>query len=433
MPLNLNDNDLRDALGRFCRAAAGALCNTPEEAQAAFATGRFRITGGMVFRADRDLSRAQSDVVKRATKLLGSRLGNEKDIENALWASATAILGEDNLDGIPERFRDTVNGAVGIERQVILRNYLVRLADDVQGVTIGNVEIVNTSHLAARIAASYPDLKWEIVAADEPAMTVTESRTFFSMGPSCWVVTQAVASGNAEEEAAWLIDIAMSLFRYSLRDKGPLAPGVGDIEATPASPLPVNLATLTLTGGNLQTGAWSRPGFYSVSKVALEEALQGAILTKAPRILVPRKKTVGERLGQALGWLTRGRRATERAERFLMFFTAIEAILSSDDKSAPVVQTISRYAGVIWSNDVAVRASLAGQVKGLYAARSALVHTGARNISRGDADTIQWIAENICLRVLSETDPELSYQRFQEDMSAASYGLPWPAVAPGGT
>jgi hypothetical protein len=43
-------------------------------------------------------------------------------------------------------------------------------------------------------------------------------------------------------------------------------------------------------------------------------------------------------VGQGLGWLSRGRQAESRTERFLFFFTALEALLSSDDKGDPVTQ-----------------------------------------------------------------------------------------------
>jgi hypothetical protein len=40
----------------------------------------------------------------------------------------------------------------------------------------------------------------------------------------------------------------------------------------------------------------------------------------------PRTIHLAERVGQGLGWLTRGRQAEDRAERLLYFFTAIEAL-----------------------------------------------------------------------------------------------------------
>ena len=47
------------------------------------------------------------------------------------------------------------------------------------------------------------------------------------------------------------------------------------------------------------------------------------------------------------GWMTRGRHAEDRAERFLFFYTAIETLVSTTDKSAPVIQTIARNAASI--------------------------------------------------------------------------------------
>ena len=49
--------------------------------------------------------------------------------------------------------------------------------------------------------------------------------------------------------------------------------------------------------------------------------------------------------------MTRGRQARDRSERLLFFFTAIEALLSGDDKTAPVTQTIARRAATILVDD----------------------------------------------------------------------------------
>ena len=92
----------------------------------------------------------------------------------------------------------------------------------------------------------------------------------------------------------------------------------------------------------------------------------------------------GERGGaprRGLGGLMRGRQTVDRAERFLLLFHGYGGSLSSDDKAAPVVQTIARHAAVILQHDPRKPASCFGII--LYAARSALVHAGRRNVATG--------------------------------------------------
>ena len=140
----------------------------------------------------------------------------------------------------------------------------------------------------------------------------------------------------------------------------------------------------------------------------------------------PPEKSLAERFSQGLGWLTRGRQAKDRAERLLYFFTAIESLLSNDDKTAPVVQNIARQAAVILTNDAPVRAAVASDLKKLYALRSALVHTGSRAVLSTNANDAEILAELLFSRVLSEIDLKQSHAKFIEGLSKASYGQPWP-------
>ena len=143
-------------------------------------------------------------------------------------------------------------------------------------------------------------------------------------------------------------------------------------------------------------------------------------------IFNPAKKSLAERFSQGLGWLARGRQTADRAERFLFFFTAIEALLSSDDKSAPVVQTISRHAATILHTDPLERADFASQLRSLYEFRSALVHSGKRNVSQMQTMEVQRIAEELYKAVMENYPLDSKFNKFQESLSKASYGSSWP-------
>lgn len=141
------------------------------------------------------------------------------------------------------------------------------------------------------------------------------------------------------------------------------------------------------------TGGGKVPPVYDASKkVAAEQ--NAAILFDPP------SKSLALRAAQGLGWLTRGRQMSDRAERLLSFFTALEALLTSNNKSDPVTQTISRHVSVIYTQKFADRMVVYNKVKALYGLRSAVVHAGKRDVLWGDVNTLQSIVEAIFYVVL---------------------------------
>jgi hypothetical protein len=116
-----------------------------------------------------------------------------------------------------------------------------------------------------------------------------------------------------------------------------------------------------------------------------------------------------------------------RAERFLYFFTAVEAIVSSTDKTAPIVQTICRYAATILQVRAEDRSALAKRLASLYEDRSALVHRGKRQVSQSAVDELQNIAEHLYKTVLERGDLGQQINLFHSSLGEASYGLPWPS------
>jgi hypothetical protein len=151
-------------------------------------------------------------------------------------------------------------------------------------------------------------------------------------------------------------------------------------------------------------------------------------ISQAELIFDPPKKSLAERVSQGLGWQTRGRQAEDRAERLLYFFTAVEALLSMDDKTAPVVQTIARHAAVLLTNDNSARAEAAGEVKKLYALRSSLVHAGNRAILWSAANGAQILAESLFDAVLDKVDLKMKHETFCNELANASYGMAWPSA-----
>jgi hypothetical protein len=173
-------------------------------------------------------------------------------------------------------------------------------------------------------------------------------------------------------------------------------------------------------------GKRTTPALYEVNKKLEAAICQPSFIVRAKLVFDPPKGTLAERVSQGLGWLTRGRQSHDRAERLLYNFTAIEALLSSNDKSAPVTQTIARNAAAILTEDVAARAKTAKDIIKLYEFRSSIVHAGSRPVAWTHANVAQNLAEDLFWRVLPSADLSLKYQDFIDQLSFASYGSPWP-------
>lgn len=241
----------------------------------------------------------------------------------------------------------------------------------------------------------------------------------------CWIVKMTSAYENAEEEAKWLVDVMVSLLRLYYVGSFIHFPKLGDVEPHPLKPTETNSLGIKIEGTKAETGGSKMPPAYALN-LATRAGIETPVFEKKADILCsPPPRSVAERVSQGLGWMTRGRQASDRSERLLFFFTAIEALLSSDDKSAPVVQTIARHAAVIVTNDNSTRAAVAANIKSLYGIRSSLVHAGARSVLHANANQAQALAENLFMRVLDNVDLGSRHSAFVQELADASYGSPW--------
>lgn len=168
----------------------------------------------------------------------------------------------------------------------------------------------------------------------------------------------------------------------------------------------------------------------NVDIIRIDDDIHAILMTdpckKYMTIFNAEKGSVGARVAQGLGWMSRGRQTPDRSERLLYFFTAMEALLTNDDKSAPVTQTIARHASVILAKTPGERIKIANEIKKLYGARSSLIHAGKRTVTRRDANMIQSIVESTYLHVMSNVDPLTKFEVLNTALAIASYGGPWP-------
>jgi hypothetical protein len=246
------------------------------------------------------------------------------------------------------------------------------------------------------------------------------------MEPTCWVVEVDAISEHVETEGKWLIDVAVSFLRLLHVQWDGHFPTVGKIEPHPAKAGIYHREGAMFAGPKAQAGGTWVPAWYEIDSAVAATSTEATFVADAALVFSPPSKSLAERISQGLGWPTRGRQAEDRAERLLYFFTAIEALLSNDDKTAPITQTIARHASVMLTNDNQKREQIAARIKALYTVRSALVHSGNRSVSGSAADETQGLAEVLFHIALTKSDLHSSHATFNNGLASASYGTAWP-------
>ncbi|MGQ0698391.1 MAG: hypothetical protein ACT4PZ_09125 [Panacagrimonas sp.] len=318
---------------------------------------------------------------------------------------------------------DQVLAEAGKEYVHIEPNFLIRHGvPDV--ILLGRVRSMRTELLAANTAIKdHKNIHFEV--GGYPSQRYSEDGITFCMPGSVWVVEVAAAKENSAEEAKWLIDVAVSFMRLTIKGWSGVAPGIGQQEANSIYPTIHSQPRLTIDGSTVTGGLGVKYGWYETSAQVSQALTDPALRKRAADLFDPVDKSLAQRVAQGLGWLTRGRQQADRAERLLSFFTALEALLSSDDKSAPITQTISRHVSVICTHNISERIAIFNLIKGLYNVRSAVVHTGQREVLWQDANNLQLYAETVFQLVLAWCDLSMTQECFRQSLADASHGMKW--------
>lgn len=425
------DKELLEICRRFFDVYENCIVRTEEDRRAAFKSSNFSISQTHMVHITRELSRAVSELAEQIAKRLGAVLGSEKRVRDLAFKHASRRASAEvaiPTDTAVKHFLDDVERDVQNLYEYILPNYVVRFGEGVTDLKFGPV----AAKLATSIVEEHnkSDLRdrLEFVAGDHFIHALEVDNQVLSrvqLHRVCWSVQISAAPENVNEEAGWLIDVALSLLRLSYTEIPPFFPGLGDVEDHPWRRQYVGRVGIRRKEGEISVGGWDAPRVYVINKDVYEKVSSKTFQEVTEKVFFPSRKSLAERVAQGLGWLTRGRQAADRSERLLYFFTAIEALLSSDDKSAPLVQNISRHAAVMLSNNNEQRANWASAIKRLYTFRSALVHNGRREVSLWTANKVEHIAEALYIVALRNVDLAIPHAKFSEDLATASYGLPW--------
>jgi hypothetical protein len=421
----MKDKELVDFATKFLDAFAASAKNST--AGTTLEKGRpYALGAGGIVELTEEIIAAQSGFVHRAAKLLKSKAAHEKAISNIATNHAHEfIAAKKKIETAVADMIKAVFEQGNASFEYLAPNYLIRFNPPIKEIKIGRVRALLTEDFSSEWKSRYPDHQVNIVPGAgfslQPGQKIT-----IEMRPICWIVHVDAVAENVEEEGKWLIDVAVSFLRLSHQRWSGHFPQLGDIEPHPARATPLHSEGVKLQGSRVLAGGGRVPPWYEIDAAVVATSQEQKFISQAELIFDPPKKSLAERVSQGLGWLTRGRQAEDRAERLLYFFTAIEALLSTDDKSAPVVQTIARHAAVLLTNDNAARAEVAKDLKNLYSLRSSLVHAGNRSILWSGANGAQVLAEGLFHLVLEKADLKMRHESFSNELAAASYGTPWP-------
>lgn len=421
-----SDADLKKKAEAFFALASEAVCNDVAQFSRLTRQGRFLMYKNIAFDVDASVAGALHELIAKSSKLLGPKIAHEEEISDVAWECAfQSLVGESQTSDekeVTKRFLDELLKHTQRCFQWIAPNHVILFRERVRRLQIGPVEAIAAEELRPELNDK---LSLTTIAGKEFAVIDGDADRVLQLPPVCWRVSVHAAKGHVEEEATWLINIALSLLRLSCPTSA--SSGFGNIEAHPVEEHNFRKhCGLKMWDDNIEIRERTRLGLYEINDATIAISNSPEFLARTQVIFDPSKNSLAERFVSGLGWLSRGRQTADRAERFLFFFTAIEALLSSEDKTSPVVQTIVRYISVILVDDVKMRSQLAKTIKTLYEARSGLVHGGKRNVSILEMNTLQHIAELLYFTVMNKTNLEIKFDQFQTSLSEASYGLVWP-------
>jgi hypothetical protein len=402
-PQEMKDKELKDAATRFLSAFAASAGSTADAVQIRNDRPYVLGSAGTVELTDAIID-AHSRFVNRAARLLKSKAGHEKAISQiAIDHAHDFVTGAKQIESAVSEMIQAVFDRGNASFEYLAPNYLVKLTPTVKEIRVGRVRALRTQDFSSEWKSLHPDHRVSIVPGKGFSLQITPE-IIIQMLPVCWIVKVDAVAENVEEEGKWLIDVAVSFLRLSHRMWAGHFPDIGSIEPHPLRSTLVHKEGVKLKGSKVLAGGSSLPPWYEIDEAVVATSLDKKFVSQAELLCDPPKKSLAERVSQGLGWLTRARQADDRAERLLYFFTAIESLLSTDDKTAPVVQTIARHAAVLLTADNGARAEIAREIKNLYNFRSSLVHAGNRSVLWSGANGAQSLAERLFEVVLEKAD-----------------------------
>lgn len=421
-------NDLASFFLRSSRSVCRSDADVSRAMKDAFSLNSYnRMAQGVVFEIDDKLNDIADGIVQFICKAMGTLAGDEDYVSKALWAQA-AEMHNSNMEVTKtvDTFLSSLENNLNTTRRYIADNCVLLLGPLVNRFDVGPVGVVSGEFIAKELRETSSGRLWNIEVGKPGWNVASSSKPTVGIGTNNWDIKVVAAQAHLAEEAGWLAGVAISLLRLTVGwTLGSFVPRTGQVEPHAFQHLANDRTAITATESGMSIGGRSRAAEYQISPETAALCAESTFKAMTGKVFTPLKNSVGERIRQSLGWQARGRQSEDRAERMLYFFTALEAMLSGRDEGAPVVQTIARNAASVLTDSPDQRARNAKLIRDLYKRRSALVHSGSREVTRRQANTIERVTENVCWCIMDRVDLAQPVDTFQAALHDASYGTAW--------
>lgn len=373
-----------------------------------------------------ELVKASRELSVRAVKIFGPSRIHQKSAEEVARNIAFSSGDAGDVKHIAKAIAVGIGDAAETHHRIIRPNALFRLIADVDEVKIGPVRITKRESIRQDVERQSSKIRISHVGQKNNSLTLTKHGRILTahihFPEFCWDVSVQGMLKGLELQALWFIDVAISFVRLHYKEPRGSFPKLADVEPHPIYPQPSQPHGLRIGPDGPAYGGGVKSPWYELDIDVIDILNSSKVTATAELVFDPESNTLAERMQQALGWLTRARRAQEPAERILLFFTTIESLLSGASKDGPVTETISRYAGVIWSEKPEIRFELYKRLKKHYALRSRIVHNGERSVAQIEVNDIHYIAWTITQIILQRADLTVKHESFIESLKEASFG-----------
>jgi hypothetical protein len=207
---------IRDALKVFLAAADKALCRTDGEVRKTIHSDNgYRMIGGRIWGYSTDLVEAQRSLIRECLSALSASVTSERDLESAMWDAAVAADSEKVREDV---FFKEIESAETVQKTFIGPNRLIRLSSSVSELAIGRVKIISTNSVKSKIEGDHIEIR----LGDREGLQTDGKHAFLEFPPFAWGVALLSSREYAREEAQWNINIAISLVRLALINRGKL-------------------------------------------------------------------------------------------------------------------------------------------------------------------------------------------------------------------
>ncbi|WP_423415660.1 HEPN domain-containing protein [Hyphomicrobium sp. B1] len=419
----LGNQEARESAKNFFADADASRAGTTDEIPSALKAGKsVSIVGGNAFAYDYKVTAQLIALTKQCIKLLGASIAHEKDIQDAAWE----VMKEPGIDA-DDRFKSFAGLLEEALKSTtfITNNYAVRLVEPITSATIGPVRIRMSNDIAAEFAASDVPLR---IVTDGGQGSLKDGKITASLTPICWEVDLRATARRGEYLAKRMVNISLSLIRL-VSLKAPITPGLppyGSTEPDPFVAPQMERAHIRKRENGISWGGLELSRRYEIDKNIADRLSEKEFQASVALIFEPKNKSIGERVARGLHWMARARQSVDPAERFLLAFTAIEALLSADSVTAPVVDTVARRTGTILALSPKDRQDIFQDIKSLYTTRSDLVHRGIAEVSDSDARRLEYFTDSIYSKVIGGTNLETACTEFHKSLDQSGFGSEWP-------